>query len=270
MSRQGCSRVTFSNSNEVPDSWVTSSALHHSARLSSQEFPMFAMSLSHDRSIRIGLCTTLALLSAPLFAQDTGRELPEHAEPDRYGRGWTCSTGYRKAEDRCESIEMPANAYLTDAAYGTGWRCERGYLESGGECLAVEVPPHGYLTERAFKPGWACERGYRASASRCVAINVPENGYLTDSEYGDGWECDRGYRADDDHCVAIDVPAHAYLTNSVYGTGWKCERGYTAVAGACASIDLPAHAYLKDSGDDWLCARNYARLHDRCVVAGKR
>ena len=103
-----------------------------------------------------------------------------------------------------------------------------------------------------------------------MAIKVPENGYLTDSEYGEGWECDHGYRAANDQCIEIKVPANGYLTNSTYGRGWECERGYAPVQGDCVRIVLPRNAYLKDSGDDWMCARNYTRSKDACILAEER
>jgi hypothetical protein len=174
-----------------------------------------------------------AILTGPgqAFAQLAAVEVPANATAARHGSRWTCDQGYRKLEDACAPVALPANAYLTNSAYG---------------------------------PGWACRRGYRAVDEACVAIAVPPNAYL--DSLGERWECDRGYRKVAESCIAIDVPPNGYLTNASYGTGWTCERGYVAVGDACLAVQLPENAHLDYSGHGWDCDPPYREQQDRCAL----
>jgi hypothetical protein len=211
------------------------------------------------------------------------------------GTGWDCTRGFQRSSGKCLQIIVPEHAYLVATGYDA-WECEHGYRKEGQSCAQVLVPANGYLSDtRYYGPGWKCDRGYRAVSGACAAIVVPKHGYLTDTEPDRGWSCERGYRAKNDACVAIVPPSNARLADSAFGRGWECDRGFKAVAAPCdtneerkvldaaddtasacdrsssferqicARIDLPENSYLDDSGQNWRCARGFARnAADQC------
>jgi hypothetical protein len=161
-----------------------------------------------------------------------------------------------------DSIEMPQNAHAK--SYGGGWECDRDYRKINETCAAVEIPANAYSTNASYGRGWECGRGYRKSVEACVPINVPANAYLNAS--GDTWKCNRGYRAVDEACLIVKVPENAYLVDSSYGLGWACGRGYRAVNNFCVGVTMPENAHLDYSGNDWDCNRPYQKQQDRCAL----
>ena len=124
-----------------------------------------------------------AVQSETTNGQTADSRVPENATLSRHGEGWYCSPGYRKANNVCEALVIPDNAYLTNKSYGSGWACERGYMAKGTECVVIKVPDNAYLLNYPNQTGWRCDRGYKPVADSCVAIAVPEHGYLSGTEY---------------------------------------------------------------------------------------
>ncbi len=62
-------------------------------------------------------------------------DVPEHAYIT-YGDSWKCERGFKRADDKCQSIKVPEHAYLTD--YGDSWRCERGFKREDNRCSPKE------------------------------------------------------------------------------------------------------------------------------------
>lgn len=112
-----------------------------------------------------------AAYSSAVLAQVRSGHLPENASASRYGRQWTCDQGYRESKGSCIAVEVPANAYPTDASYALGWRCNWGYRKSGGSCLAVKPPANAHLRS-AQGDTWQCDRGFRMAGDGCVVIDV--------------------------------------------------------------------------------------------------
>jgi len=94
-----------------------------------------------------------AFLVAPAaFAESSSAMFPENAHAKSYGTGWECNPGYRQVENSCAALEVPANAFPTNASYGAGWECKRGYQEISGTCTMINVPAHGHLN--VYGDGW--------------------------------------------------------------------------------------------------------------------
>ena len=64
------------------------------------------------------------------LAQDGEAALPANATAKSYGSGWDCDKGYRKNDEACDAVMVPANAYPTKSSYGAGWACQHGYKQS--------------------------------------------------------------------------------------------------------------------------------------------
>ena len=94
-----------------------------------------------------------------------------------------------------ESPEVPEHAYIT---YGDSWNCERGFKRADDKCQSIKVPEHAFLTESTFGDSWKCERGFKRAEDECQSIKVPEHAFLTDS--GGSWTCERGFKREDDRC----------------------------------------------------------------------
>ena len=212
----------------------------------------------------IALLFGVGMLAATAFAQPQtrGSDAPENSSPRPYGSGWTCDSGFREVQGKCDAIRLPENAHLTGAAYGTGWDCNHGFERSGDSCLKVVVPPNAYLESSGTR--WSCERGFVRAGDTCTPIAVPANGYLTNSNYGTGWACERGFRPDRGACARIVLPANSYLTDSSAGPGWACERGFAPTGESCTKIVLPENAHLNSSGDGWQCNRPYRQFGGKC------
>ena len=70
--------------------------------------------------------------------------VPANATASAAGLQWTCNPGFRRSQDACLRVVVPANAHATDAAYGPGWDCARAYrLRNNDTCVAVQVPDNG-------------------------------------------------------------------------------------------------------------------------------
>ncbi len=103
-------------------------------------------------------CSVLSCLAAE------SPEIPEHAYIT-YGDSWNCERGFKRADDKCQSIKVPEHAYLTESAYGDGWKCERGFERADDECQSIKVPEQAFLTDSATS--WKCERGFKREDDRC-------------------------------------------------------------------------------------------------------
>ena len=113
-----------------------------------------------------------------------------------YGEGWRCLSGYRQIENRCEAIQVPDNAYLSNSSFNFGWGVYSWIpLKKAGYALPLKVPQNAYIEASRYGKGWSCNQGFREISEECVAIIVPENGYLSQDIYDTGWKCDRGYRS---------------------------------------------------------------------------
>ncbi len=97
---------------------------------------------------------------------------------------------------------MPEHAFLSD--YGNSWKCERGFKRADDECQSIEVPEKeapSEVPEHAFvdyKNHWKCERGFKRTDDECQSIKVPEHAFLSD--YGDSWKCERGFKREGNRC----------------------------------------------------------------------
>ncbi len=58
-------------------------------------------------------------------------EVPEHAYIT-YGDVWKCERGFKRTDDKCQSVKVPEHAFLSN--YGDSWRCERGFKREGNRC----------------------------------------------------------------------------------------------------------------------------------------
>ena len=172
----------------------------------------------------------LVAFSGLVFSQVRSVDFPENASAKRYGTGWECNRGYRKADHACVAVDIPANAYATDASYGRGWECSRGYRRTHQSCVVIKLPPNAYLNSTRGDT-WKCKRGYRPVDDECFIINVPRNGYLMGASYGPGWKCDRGERAVKEACVALQVPDNAHISISEHN--WECNRPYHKQQNGC-------------------------------------
>ena len=101
----------------------------------------------HSNRIRpLFFLIALVLTPSLAFGQGTSRNIPENSHPKKYGSGWECDQGYRKIDQTCEALNIPANAYPSDSSYGRrGWECERGYKRLDETCAAINLPPDAYL-----------------------------------------------------------------------------------------------------------------------------
>jgi hypothetical protein len=240
----------------------------------------------------------LFLVVAPAIAQSSAPPTPENASAKRYGEGWECNIGFRRDEDTCNAVVVPANAYETNRTYGLGWEClhgyraddntscvevivpdggfldpsgkrwhcSRGYLKVDDICQEIALPANAYLSVASYRSGWRCERGFEVSGDLCTAIVVPENAFLNGVNYGRPWTCERGFFEQDGECAAVVIPMHAYFDESTYSAGWRCERGYAASDKDCEAIDIPANAHLDRSGNRWECDRNFQNSKGQCVL----
>jgi hypothetical protein len=164
-------------------------------------------------------------------------QLPPHAKPLVYGSGWTCERGFRKVQQQCVEVVIPANAEL--GALGDDWRCKRGFRRMREECLAVVIPENAQLS--ALGDGWTCKRGFRKSQGQCVTVDVPPNARL--SALGDAWECNRGFSRTPTGCQEVEIPANALL--NVLGSGWECKPKYKRDGARC--IEMSADEIAKQA-----------------------
>lgn len=240
----------------------------------------------------------VASLAFPVFAQDGTAPMPANAQSKTYGEGWDCDRGYRRADDECLAVIVPANAFATNRTYGAGWECSHGfrevddatclevvvpqggYLDSSGKswsclrghrkvgdlCEEVIVPANAYLSDETYGSSWLCDRGYETNGEACTAIAVPENAFLNGLRYGQPWTCERGFIETDDMCESVAVPHNAFLDDVGYGPGWSCDRGFAASDDGCTAIDLPDNAHLDRSGNRWECHSNFRRSQGRCLL----
>lgn len=213
-------------------------------RLSSQATPRLVSGLA-PLLLVLSVCASLSVAAG-------ASEVPDHARVSRYGSGWDCASGFRRAGDTCVHIAVPANGYLD--ASGNSWRCDRGYLNVNDRCVAIQVPQNGYLDD-VYGKGWRCDRNYRETNGACVPIQVPVNAHAIGSSYGSGWECDRGFRLAGTACQPVAVPVQGFLSRS--GDNWECERGFRKDDAACVAVQLPADAHLDYSGGSWTCDEGF-------------
>lgn len=121
------------------------------------------------RAISFHLRIFVALLAAApvlLFAQDGSVGVLENPRAKRYGSGWECIPGYRKVNDACAAVKVPANGYLSDSSPAAGWGCERGYRSLNDACVAVTMPETAHLDYSG--DNWKCDRPYHKQHDRCV------------------------------------------------------------------------------------------------------
>ena len=78
--------------------------------------------IARSRGLALALLMIAACGCGAAAAQSSG--LPEHAKASRYGTGWNCVSGFKRVDDACVSVTVPANGYLD--ASGSGWKCNRG------------------------------------------------------------------------------------------------------------------------------------------------
>ena len=55
-----------------------------------------------------------------------------------FGDGWKCDRGFKRVEDKCQSVEVPEHTFLN--RWGDGWECERGFKRVKDQCQVVQVP----------------------------------------------------------------------------------------------------------------------------------
>ena len=54
---------------------------------------------------------------------------------DLTGYGWTCARGFRKEENSCLAVIVPANAQL--GFQGNNWTCVEGFKKVVSACIEV-------------------------------------------------------------------------------------------------------------------------------------
>lgn len=192
--------------------------------------------------------------------------IPTNAFPTNrtYGAGWECERGYREIDrERCEKIHVPENAYL--AAHGDRWNCLRGFVKLQDKCVTINVPVNGYLSDEVKRRGWECDRGFEVVGNDCIRIAVPENAYLTNRNYGATWLCERGYRRQVDACIAVPVPENAFFTGNSLSLGWQCDRGFQRSGQTCVPVTVPQNAHLNRVGNAWECDKSFSPKAGTCV-----
>ena len=92
------------------------------------------------------LCAIANTFAAATANAQTASEIaiPENASSQSYGKGWTCNSGFREAEDACKEIVPPEYAFLNDRAFGPGWDCLRGYKTSSDMRREIRDPANAY------------------------------------------------------------------------------------------------------------------------------
>src|SRR6267378_3533317 len=66
-------------------------------------------------SSRLWLAALLIATSGAAVSQTqtSAGGLPNNAHASRYGTGWECARGFRKAGEACEAVSVPENGYLS-------------------------------------------------------------------------------------------------------------------------------------------------------------
>ncbi len=106
----------------------------------------------------------IVFISSMLCLAAESPEIPEHAYIT-FGDSWQCERGFKRDEDKCQSIKVPEHAFLTDSSWGDNWKCERGFKKTEDECQSIKVPEHAFLAE--YGDSWKCERGFKREGNRC-------------------------------------------------------------------------------------------------------
>jgi hypothetical protein len=90
--------------------------------------------------------------------------IPENASLHPFGRKvWECNEGFVQIGSNCLSIELPANAVITN--YGKRWECSTGFVEAGFTCQKLVLPENAVAN--AFGSGWYCGTGYSRDGNTC-------------------------------------------------------------------------------------------------------
>ena len=131
--------------------------------------------------------------------------VPQGGHLDETGHDWECNHGFKRVENRCAVIQLPAHAFATGVAELQSWQCERGYTRGGDSCVAVAIPAHAYLNDPG--DGWSCERGFHPVGQACSPIMVPKNAHL--DARGNEWFCNPGFERQDEQCAATKSAALA-------------------------------------------------------------
>jgi hypothetical protein len=153
-------------------------------------------------------------------------------------------------------VQIPQNAELD--VLGHGWSCKRGYQNNRGNCVPVQIPQNAELD--VLGHGWSCKRGYQNNRGNCVPVQIPQNAEL--NVLGNGWTCKRGYQDNRSHCVPVQIPQYAEL--DVLGHGWTCKRGFQNNGGDCVAVRIPTNGKLNALGNGWDCNQGFKKANDGC------
>jgi hypothetical protein len=172
---------------------------------------------------------TYTLLVFAFFALAANSQaLPENAQPNIYGNGWVCKSGFKQMGSGCVKVDIPTNATLN--IYGNGWVCNSGFKQMGSGCVKVDIPANATLN--IYGNGWVCNSSFKQMGSGCVKVDIPTNAGL--NIYGNGWVCNSGFKQMGSGCVKVDIPTNATL--NIYGNGWVCKKGFKQLSGACLAM----------------------------------
>jgi len=158
--------------------------------------------LKEDGRISGGLIDALkdALGSLPR----TPPPLPAYAHRIPFLDDWACDSGYRRAGDGCERMQIPAHA--GPGLIGGTWVCDHGYRRVAGRCERVAVPLNARPVPApdVLGQGFECDRGYRRVGRQCDRAPIPRN--ATRDRFGEGWSCKPGYRQAGTLCIRKSIP----------------------------------------------------------------
>ena len=148
-------------------------------------------------------------------------KIPDNAQSNYIGT-FTCNSGFKKVEDRCEKQPDITNGYFYNT--GSDFYCAKGFKKNEAErkCDEIKIPENAHRDDLSLE-GWSCNKEYRKEGSECKKFNLPENADWV----GDTWKCKSGYRKNPTNftCDKIHLPENAHYSDTY--DGWLCNNGYT-------------------------------------------
>jgi hypothetical protein len=106
------------------------------------------------------------------------------------GAQWHCNSGFKKAGDKCVSINPPANSWVS----GAQWHCNSGFKKAGDKCVSINPPANSWVSGAQ----WHCNSGFKKVGGKCASINAPANSWVSGAQ----WHCNSGFKRAGSKCVS--------------------------------------------------------------------
>jgi hypothetical protein len=90
--------------------------------------------------LRKGIVHTISALLLPMGAGFAFAQAPSSE----------CPRGTSRTPQGCVAVKIPENAEID--VYGHGWTCKRGFRDAGGTCVAVRIPENAEVD--VYGHGW--------------------------------------------------------------------------------------------------------------------